>query len=139
VGASIYRINTNVAFDPDFGKQALVSTEIFRVTIHPADPQIEKWFFYILLPISFEKIAEKDTDAVSDDLMDEDDDEEHWGPLEEAKHICEKVAGKNDGYELVEVNDDDVKRWNHSTPILSYDPNEPDSYLWLSPPFSMKN
>lgn len=127
MGAWVYRTNTSLVLDPDWGKTTPSAGSVFKITVTPGDSKKQKWDFYILFP-DFE---------TEDDLLDEN--KEDYDAVEVGQHLCEIVLEQGDQYEMSEVLEEDSASFVASIPILCFNPLDEEEFFWLSPPQNCKH
>lgn len=122
-------VNTNPELDPDFGRIPVYEADTYMVTVMPeltSKPQTLEKYYFVLLPIS-------------------DNQEDSLTLLRE---ILEHFLEENDLFEVRTCQQEDIKKWTKSTPVISFDPAKIDEektslvadvFFWLSPPKSYMN
>lgn len=114
-------INIESALDPDFGEQQFF-TDSYILKVVVESPGGAGFWFFLVCP---QPENSKDLEA--------------W-----ATDACEKNLHQGDFYRVVEVDDDDLKYFEKSIPILSYHPRCHDDsgheeWVWLVPPKWARN
>ncbi len=114
-------INAEAALDPDFGEQQFFTdSHILKVVVE--SPGGDGFWFFLVCP-----------------LPENAKDLEEW-----SRDACEKNLNPGEFYRVVEVNDDDLRYFEKSIPILSYHPRCHDDsgqeeWVWLVPPKWARN
>lgn len=127
MGAWIYRTNSTLSLDPDWGKRTPTPGSVLKVKVVPVNPKATKWEFYILLP---------NIDAEDKPI---DDEEEEDSTVEIGSYLCEVILEEGDQYELSEILEEDASSFVASIPVLCFNPLDADEFIWLSPPPNCKH
>jgi len=108
------RVNTDVKLDPDFGKIVPPVDSIYTVEVKPTVRKPYK--FILLMPIVN---AENEEEAL--------------------QHALAILLDNDDDFTVKEFPPDTYKSVNKGTIVASFEPDCPDSFIWLCPPWHLRN
>lgn len=114
-----FRTNTEVRYDPDWGKVVPDCSVCYRITVKPRKGR--KWYFIILIPKNF---------ILTDEELIEDDDR----LLKFVVSLCKDILHDKDRFQIFEFTMNDLEEFNTGVPVLSLDAENPPEFHWLKPP-----
>jgi len=108
------RVNTDVKLDPDFGKTVPPVDAIYSVEVRPEKGKAYK--FFLLMPI-----------------IDEPNEEEAL------QHALGVLLEHDDNFTVRNCEPDAYKKTDKGRLVASFVPDDPEKFIWLCPPFHLRN
>jgi len=121
------RINLDRRLDPEWGSIIPRDFSAYRVDVLPYDEEEEEWDFFVLLPK-----YEIDLDSEEQIPLSEDDE------LFTLKKLCLDTLDKKLDFKIYALDMDNLKFYDSSSPVVSFDPANPGDLIWIVPPIFMR-
>lgn len=110
-------VNTNFKLDPDFGTEVPPVEYSFWVTVFPENKDLKPYRFILFMPII----------SVEDNM-------------EEYLHFAvNQLLEDNDDVRIKSCEDEDTNNIPKTALVASFDPEDPQTFIWLNPPKFMRH
>lgn len=114
----MYKINVDRNLDPDFGKFVPPVECAYWVTVLPDEKENPPYRFILFMP------------TITDLEMEQ----------EYLTTACIQLVGDDDAdLKIKQISDDDYQKITKSTIIATFNPNNPEEFFWLTPPYFLKH